>query len=68
MGVSKVGTIQENIQYLHEFAYGECDGSCDEKPPYKRCAKHTAVDALNEASEILSRAVDEIGKRMGRGR
>ena len=56
-------TIQENIQFLDRFTQGECDGFCDEKYPYRRCIKHTAIDALNEASEILFKAVSDIEER-----
>jgi len=35
----------------------ECDGECDQVPPYEPCESCGAARALNEASEILRGAL-----------
>ncbi len=50
--------IQEMVKLLEERANSnECDGVCDEKPPYIRCKECLAVMVLNEISEILRQAI-----------
>ncbi len=51
--------LNEVIDLLTERAdNNKCDGeTCDEKPPYTGCEGCRASKALNEASEILRKAI-----------
>jgi len=49
-----VSSIIDRIKKLENLANDEsCDGSCDEKYPYKQCKYCLARNILNEIHELI---------------
>jgi|SRR5208337_2915591 len=55
-------TGEEFIKLIDLADRETCDGHCDEKPPYRPCAECEAINAINDASEILRTAMHRINK------
>lgn len=59
----------ESIEFLDKYAdMDNCEGDCDESPPYRKCPECLACHALNEVGEVLDNAVREIEKMEREGK
>lgn len=54
---------KEELTKLNELAdQDKCDGHCDDHPPYKTCPECMAINAINEAAEILRNTLFRLEK------
>ena len=54
---------KEELIKLNELAdQNNCNGHCDDHPPYKTCPECMATHAINEAAEVLRLALFRIEK------
>jgi len=47
----------EILQYLEDRITCECDGECDNSPPFRKCESCESIYLINEVSSLLVNSI-----------